>query len=84
MLDLTDDGVLRQLGTVFEKLVLTMNEKKVAYEFTNVVGTWARERGYKGLIVPGARGTKNYDNIVIFEQSNLDTTIGNLAPIKLK
>jgi hypothetical protein len=61
-----------------------MSDKSKAYEFTNVLGTWARNNGYKGIIVPGARGLKNYVNIVIFDQSVLDRTLLNIVPVKIK
>lgn len=61
-----------------------MSDKTKAYEFTNVLGTWARENGYKGLRVPGARGAKDYINIIIFEQSELNTLLNGITPIPHK
>lgn len=84
MLDLTDDIVRQELGTEFNKLVLGMPDKSQAYEFTNIIGTWARQKNYKGLIVPGARGNKDYVNIIVFNQSDLNAVLGNLSPVKLK
>ncbi len=84
ILDLTDDAVRQLLGTEFDKLVLEMGNKTQAYEFTNVIGTWARENKYKGLIVPGARGGKVYSNIVVFNQSDLNSALNEIHPVKLK
>jgi RES domain-containing protein len=84
LLDLTDDIVRQSLGTEFDKLVLGMSNKTQAYEFTNVIGTWAREKGYKGLIVPGARGAKDYSNVVVFNQSELTSALNGITPVKLK
>ncbi len=84
MLDLTDDTVIKQLGTEFNKLVLTTGTKTEMYEFTNIIGTWARSKGYKGIIVPGARGGQDYTNIVVFNQSDLTTALKLITPIKIK
>lgn len=84
ILDLTDDQVRQKLGTDVNSLVLGMSDKTKAYEFTNVLGTWARENGYKGLRVPGARGAKDYINIIIFEQSELNTLLNGITPIPHK
>ena len=61
-----------------------MSDKTKAYEFTNVLGSWAREKGYKGLIVQGARGAKDYTNIIVFNQSNLTPILSGITPINLK
>lgn len=84
MLDLTDDAVRQSLGIEFDKLVLGMSNKTEAYEFTNVVGSWARAKGYKGLIVPGARGPKDYSNVIVFNQSELTSILNGIKPITLK
>jgi hypothetical protein len=84
ILDLTDDANLIELGSEFLHLVLTNGGKSEMYKFTNVIGTWARSKGYNGLIVPGARGAKDYSNIVIFNQNNLSSILSGVTPIKLK
>ena len=76
--------VRKQLSTLFNQLVMTTGTKAEIYEFTNVIGTWARAKGYKGLIVPGARGSQNYTNIIIFKQSDLTSALSGITPIKLK
>lgn len=81
LLDLTDDLVRQQLGTQFEDLVkiidrVDSNEAKIInYEMTNVLASWARKNGYNGIIAPGARGTQNYENIIIFEQTYIDQVL---------
>lgn len=84
VLDLTNGEIRQQLGTEFDKLVIGVSDKSTAYEFTNVLGTWAREKGYKGLIVPGARGNKDYTNVIIFNQSELNIVFEGITPKKLK
>ncbi|WP_369049347.1 hypothetical protein [Tenacibaculum sp. UWU-22] len=84
MLDLTDQSVIEQLGSEFNKLVLTTGSKSEMYEFTNVIGSWARSKGYNGLIVPGARGAQDYTNIVVFTQSKLTSALSGITPVKLK
>ncbi len=80
LLDLTNTSNLEILGLTLELLNTGLdskydrapeNDKTFNYEFTNSVSTWASNK-YKGLIVPGARGDKNYTNIVLFRQSDID------------
>ncbi|MFO0322473.1 MAG: hypothetical protein ACK504_08595 [Bacteroidota bacterium] len=85
LLDLTDDVIREQLATEFSQLVKISNSKSEMYEFTNELAIWARQQGYNGLIVPGARGTKNYENIVLFNQTYIDQVLqGKLAEKILK
>ena len=42
------------------------------YEFTNEISKWSRQNNYNGLTVPGARGAKNHENVIIFEQNYAD------------
>jgi len=84
MLDLTDPSTIEQLGSEFNKLVITTGTKSEMYEFTNVLSTWVRSKGYKGLIVPGARGTQDYINVLVFNQSDLTSALSGIIPIKLK
>ncbi|MCB6232138.1 hypothetical protein LIS90_12875 [Flavobacterium psychrophilum] len=95
LLDLTDDIVRQQLGTEFEQLTkvfdipfnATNTESNILktkmYEFTNELSKWARQKNYNGLIVPGARGTKNYENIIIFEQNYANQILLGKTPIKI-
>ena len=80
LLDLTDSSNLEILGLTLELLNTGLdskydrapeNDKTFNYEFTNSVSTWASTK-YKGLIVPGARGSKDYKNIVLFKQTDID------------
>ena len=90
MLNLNDDLVVAQLGTTKDKLLLGMSNKAQAYEYSNTLGTWARQKGYNGIIFPGARGNFEngfmfeYKNILIFNQSTLDLVLNGKIPIKLK
>ncbi|WP_421892916.1 hypothetical protein [Marinoscillum sp.] len=84
LLNLTDDAICQKLGIEFEQLTkvieipdnLPLDEiskiKHEMYEFTNIIASWARGKGYNGLIVIGARGLKNYENIVLFDQAYID------------
>jgi hypothetical protein len=80
LLDLTDDAVRKQLKVDFNQLVKTTGEKEEIYEFTNVLASWAREKGYNGLIVPGARGLKDYDNVVLFDQVYIKNILKSKIP----
>ncbi|WP_341965870.1 fibronectin type III domain-containing protein [Flavobacterium psychrophilum] len=84
MLDLSNQSNLERLATEFDKLVLGISDKSKAYEYTNVIGTWARQKGYKGLIVSGARGNKDYVNIIVFDQVDLTSILKSITPVKLK
>jgi hypothetical protein len=86
LLDITDDVVRQQLGTEFQQLVKISDDpnsqvaKSIMYEYTNEIGKWARQNGYNGLIVPGARGTQNYENIILFEQTYINQVLqGKIA-----
>ncbi|MFK8267162.1 RES domain-containing protein [Capnocytophaga cynodegmi] len=88
MLDLTDDLVRQKLG-INESMLKRVKElsdetveKKYNYLFTNVLGSWAREK-YNGLIVPGTRGG-NYKNIILFKQDIVNNTIGSSIPSPIK
>jgi RES domain-containing protein len=80
MLDLTDDVVRKQLGVDFGLLTRTSNNLDEAYEFTHKIGTWAANKGYKGLIVPGARGSKDYVNTIIFKQIDVNYALKHITP----
>lgn len=80
MLDLTNQTVRDKLAVDFEGLTRNLGDDKVFnYEFTHEIGTWAKDN-YKGLIVPGARGTKDYKNIIIFKQVNVDAVFTGKTP----
>ena len=84
LLDLTDDTVIQKLGTDFDKLTKVLNSKEEMYEFTNVIAYWARQKGYNGIIAPGARGAKDYKNIILFEQSYIDIILKGKTSKKIK
>lgn len=95
LLDITDDAVRQQLGTQFEQLTkvfdISFNATNIEsnilkakmYEFTNEISKWARQNNYNGLIVPGARGAKNYENVIIFEQNYADQILLGKTPFKI-
>jgi hypothetical protein len=86
MLDLTDDLVLKELGVNFD--LLTRNrvsnnlvlDQAFNYEFTHKIGTWASSKGYKGIIFPGARGNKDYLNVVFFNKADIDNAFSKIVP----
>jgi hypothetical protein len=86
LLDLTDDVVRQQLGTQFDDLVknvVTLNPddaKLINYEFTNEIASWARKNGYNGIIAPGARGAKDYESIILFDQNYIDNILVSKVP----
>ncbi len=86
MLDLTDDVVRQQLGVDFDLLTRSQStgddfvDATFNYGLTHEIGTWAVNKSYKGIIVPGARGSKNYVNIVIFKQSDVDASLISITP----
>jgi hypothetical protein len=90
LLDITNDAVRQQLGTEFQQLVKISTDpnsqvaKSIMYEYTNEIANWARKNGFNGLIVPGARGTQNYENIILFEQTYINQILqGKIAvPVK--
>ena len=48
-----------------------------------VLASWARQKGYNGIIAPGARGAKNYENIILFNQSYIDDVVKEIIPQKI-
>ena len=86
MLDLTDDVVRQKLGVDFDLLTRYQNtgddlvDAAFNYELTHEIGTWASNNGYKGIIVSGARGSKDYVNTIIFKQADVDAALSNIAP----
>ena len=49
-----------------------------SYEFTDVIGTWARKNNYEGIIYPSARGTQynNYFiNVILFKSSTANKIV---------
>jgi hypothetical protein len=49
------------------------------YIFTHEIGIWAESR-YDGIIFPGARGNRNYNNIVIFNQQDVNSAFNGIEP----
>ena len=92
MLDLTDDLIRQKLGVDFDMLTKIDELPETAYEYTYELGTWAQQKGYKGLIVNGARGKRNsqnvlekdYKNIIIFKQLEIDKVFKNRTPNIIK
>ena len=88
MLDLTDDVVRQKLGINedmlkrIKELPNETDEKGYNYLFTNILGSWAREK-YNGLIVPGTRGG-NYKNVILFKQDVVNNAIGTSVPPPIK
>ncbi len=70
-LDLTDSNVINALRVSREQLIKVdpNGDKSIMYEFTNEIAAWARTNGYSGIIAPGARGTQDYKNIVLFTEN---------------
>lgn len=90
LLDLTDQATRKKLGTQFDDLVRDVVNKvdpdlakAENYEMTNAIASWARKKGYNGVIVPGARGAKDYHNIVLFDQSFIDDLVKEIKIEKL-
>lgn len=83
LLDLTDDVIRQQLGSEFEQLTKVLDDKAVMYEFTNELAKWARQKGYNGLIVPGARGAKDYQNVILFEQAYINQILQGKTAIPI-
>ena len=80
LLDLTDDLVRQKLGTQFDDLVKTLGTQKDNYDIPNTLASWAREKGYNGIIAPGARGAKDYQNIILFDQNYIDIILKGKVP----
>lgn len=78
MLDLTDSSVLNSLNIDKSILLRTSDDVNYNYHYTGLIGTWAQSKGYNGLIVPGARGTQNYKNVILFGRQYIEDTLGGL------
>jgi len=83
LLDLTDDLTRQMLGTEFNQLTKVLDDKNEMYEFTNVIASWARQKGYNGIVAPGARGVKDYQNVVLFNQNYIDIILTGKTRIKI-
>ncbi len=80
LLDLTDPNLRNLIGVDFDMLTKVTTNKDEMYEFTNVIASWARKKGYNGIIAPGAQGAKDYENVILFEQSYIDKVLsGKIA-----
>jgi hypothetical protein len=82
ILDLTDEAVIKQLGTSFEDMKLVGGSSQ--YEFTQEIAIWAKSNGYSGIKFFGAQGgATTYKNFVVFEQSTVNNAIkGSVNKIK--
>ena len=56
-------------------LIKTDGDKTNMYKFTNVLGTWIRNK-YNGVFVPSVRGNQNYKNIIFFNQTIVNEALG--------
>lgn len=80
ILDLTDETVIRQLGTSFEQMKLSGVTN--SYEYTQEIAIWAKNKGYSGVKFYGAQGgSTSYTNFAIFEQSTVNSAIKGSANI---
>ncbi len=74
ILDLTDETVIRQLGTSFEQMKLSGVTN--SYEYTQEIAIWAKKNGYSGIKFYGAQaGATSYTNFAIFDQSTVNSAI---------
>jgi len=73
-----NDIIRGQLG-VTDEIIKKLGSNK--YEFTHVLGTWAKNN-YKGIIYPGAQGG-TYDNIIIFKQIDVNNVLNGLPAIPI-
>ncbi len=72
LLDLTNPVVRDKIGISLDQI--TNN----SYEFTDVIGTWARDKKYSGIIYPSARGTvdnKYFVNVAVFDSGTANQII---------
>ncbi|WP_217643748.1 hypothetical protein, partial [Flavobacterium frigoris] len=80
ILDLTDETVIRQLGTSFEQMKLSGVTN--SYEYTQEIAIWAKNNGYSGVKFYGAQGgSTSYTNFSIFDQSTVNSAIKGSANI---
>jgi RES domain-containing protein len=80
LLDLTNPETRKVLGVDFDMLTLHNGNNTVEnYIFTHEIGIWAESR-YDGIIFPGARGNRNYNNIVIFNQQDVNSAFNGIEP----
>ena len=90
LLDLTNGDIIERLGVTKEDLIASVNsesfdkseiatnqDKTYNYEFTNVIGSWARDKKYKGIIAYGARGQKDYVNVIVFNEVDVKKAFKN-------
>lgn len=73
----------KKLGTEFNQLTKVLDDKDEMYEFTNVIASWTRQKGYNGIVAPGARGAKDYQNVVLFNQNYIDIILTGKTRIKI-
>lgn len=52
-LDLRSQSVRRQIGVTQKQITGD------SYDYTQVIGGWAKENGYDGIIAPSARNSSN-------------------------
>jgi hypothetical protein len=72
LLDLTNPFVREKLGINISQITTD------SYEFTDVLGTWARNKNYNGIIYPSARGTSEnlyFINVILFDSKKANSVI---------
>ena len=80
LLDLTNPKVRENIGVTLEQITTD------SYEFTDVIGTWARKNGYNGIIYPSARGTeenKYFINVILFKSGTANDVIKGKTILKI-
>ncbi|EGV42313.1 hypothetical protein BZARG_2543 [Bizionia argentinensis JUB59] len=75
LLDITDPNTIEILGTTFEQMKKIHPNDLIQYEFTQEIAIWAKNNGYSGVKFYGAHGSTDYVNLLIFEQSTVNTAI---------
>ncbi|MDR0661369.1 MAG: hypothetical protein LBG19_11415 [Prevotellaceae bacterium] len=75
LLDLTDDAVRQKVGVNLDAITKITETEIDMYDIPNTIAEWARKKGYNGIIAPGTRGVKDYENIILFNQNYIDDVL---------
>lgn len=65
LLDLTDPAIRENWGVTLEDLTRTGGSLRWRYEFTQPIGTQAKQMGYRGIIAPSAQADGGV-NVILF------------------
>jgi filamentous hemagglutinin len=65
LLDLTNPAARQGLGLSLSDLTRTGGTTSWRYEFTQPVGAWAEQNGYRGIIAPSAQADGGV-NVILF------------------